>query len=64
MMYLSKKLFPLLKEKGALKEVPDANPAAPHQVHSGSSRNRAPKIEESVICIIYNILIILIEVVS
>jgi len=36
-MYLSKKLFPMLKEKSVLKEVPAANPAASHHVHGRPS---------------------------
>jgi hypothetical protein len=58
------KAVPLAQGEGRPQGSPVANPAAPHHVHGGPSRNRAPKIEENVICIIYNILIILIEVVS
>jgi hypothetical protein len=54
----------LLKEESALKEVLAANLAPSRHMHDGPSRNPAPKIAENVICIIYNILIILIEVVS
>ncbi len=54
----------MFKEKSALKEISTANTAAPNYVHGGPSPDLAPEIEENVICIIYNILIILIEVVS
>lgn len=54
------KLFPILEEESALREVPAANPVAPHCVNGGASRNLASEIEENVICVIYNILKILI----